>query len=445
MKIDATSAQPKFRRAKGVAKRFIRVRALVFLLVALVACSRSDVTPPKSAPERFDYSLSVDISAQASRAEVEARYGGQVVVWRPEAGFAVLGLHSTGELRTLGAKENKDAFEVPEYAAQGFDGGGRTSWSGGRTSWSGGRTSWSGGGTSANGGEPTTFSENVAYWDQVDLPEAQALAPHLGAGVKVAVIDTGIDLVHPAFSGKLAPPHEWRDFVDDDSYPQEVEGWNYGHGTGVADLILQVAPNVTLLPIRALGPDGLGDTTDVLVAVDYAVQSGADIINLSLGTDTEEEVLRNLIKYAREREVIIVASAGNGGGETITFPAKYGKDGKEVLSVGSVNAYDELSSFSAHGEELSLAAPGEFLYTASPEQSVAFWSGTSFSTPVVSGAAALALGEYHLKEDPEVIGEKLASASYDLEDIGRNGFYEDGQLGKGRLDIEGFLEDVLDL
>ena len=439
-KIGVAPLEPERGSAKRLHKSvYIRsLLAAVFILI-FAACSDSSLFPSQQtaegAPGRFDYALSVGISTDSSRAEIERRYGGHVVVWRPEAGFAVLGLQDTGTLHTLSAGENKDAFKVPEFAASATYGNGRSSWAGGRSSWAGGRSSWA-------GGEPTTFVENLGYWDQVDLPEAQALAPRLGAGVKVAVIDTGIDLVHPAFAGKLAPADEWKDFVDGDAYPQEEAGAIYGHGTGVADLILQVAPNVTLLPIRALGPDGLGDTVDVIAAIDYAVQRGADIINLSLGTDTEEKVLKDLIKYAHKQEVLIVASVGNSGEENIMFPARYGKDGKEVLSVGSVNFDDELSSFSSYGKELTLTAPGESLYTASPEQSVAFWSGTSFSTPLVSGAAALALGEGHPKVKPKDIGKKLADASDDVSRVRRNNSYKGDQLGKGRLDIEDFLEDV---
>ncbi len=417
----------------------IGIAFLVALLLTLTACGSPSVSPPQREPERFDYSLSVDISPQTSRAELEAKYGAKIVVWRPEAGFAVLGLHDTGGLRTQGAKKNGDAFEVPEVTKKVTHGNGHTSWSGGRNAWSGGRNAWSGG-RDAHGSELTTFTKNLAYWDQVNLPEAQALAPSLGKGVVVAVIDTGIDLAHPAFADKLTPAHEWKDFVDGDAHPQEVKGTNYGHGTGVADLILQVAPNVTLLPIRALGPDGAGDTLDVIAAIDYAVQQGADIVNLSLGTDTQEKVLKKLVKYATKQEVLIVASVGNSGAKNIMFPARYGD---EVLSVGSVNGQDEFSTFSAYGKALDLTAPGETLLTASPERGVMFWSGTSFSTPIVSGAAALALGENHPKVKAKTLGKKLANTSDDIRNVGGNGLYKKNHLGEGRLDIEDFLKKVL--
>ena len=413
------------------------------LLVAALAACGGLTTPevPQAAPERFDYSLSVDIAPGANRADIEAQYDGKAVVWRPEAGFAVLGLHDAGGLSTLGAKENKKAFKLPENVTGAVDGSGRSAWSGGRSAWSGGRSAWSGGRSAWSGGAPTTFAENLGYWDQIDLPEGQALAPHLGAGVKVAVIDTGIDLRHPAFVGRLAPPSEWKDFVDGDAYPQEVQGTNYGHGTGVADVIVQVAPNVTILPLRVLGPDGSGDTTDVVAAIDYAVQKGAQVINLSLGTDTDEKTLKELVKYAVKQEVLVVASAGNNGQENVMFPARYNS---EVLSIGSVNRDDELSPFSAYGKELSLTAPGEFIYTAAPDNSVGYWSGTSFAAPIVTGAAALALGEKvtYTKMNPKDLNKILTGATDDVRGRGRNSRFKADQLGKGRLDIDNFLQNA---
>ena len=411
------------------------------LVSALAACgslTHTETNASPSAPERFDYSLSVDLSGTATRAEVEAQYGGKVVVWRPEAGFAVLGLQDNGGLSTQGSKKNQGAFKAPEVSANAVDGNGRSSWSGGRSSWSGGRSSWSGGRSSWAGGEPTTFVENVDYWDQIDLPEGQAVATRLGAGVKVAVVDTGIDLSHPAFRGKLAPSYEWKDFVDSDRYPQEVKGANYGHGTGVADIIIQVAPNAKILPIRVLGPDGSGDTTDVVAAIDHAIRMGADIINLSLGTEGEEKALKELVKYARKQEVLLVASAGNNAQENVLYPARHNS---EVVSVGSVNAYDEISTFSAYGKELSVMAPGEHIYTAAPDENIAYWSGTSFAAPIVSGTAALALGEVSKREVKKVI-KKIGDETSDVSGRGRNNRYKKDQIG-GRLDVDNFLSQVL--
>lgn len=405
--------------------------ALSFLLATLVACgdltSDTRADSPHQIAERFDYSLSVDISAETEREEVEARYSGEVVVWRPEVGFAVLGLQDGGGLHIQSAENN--AVNAPEAA--GAFGGGRSVWSGGRSVWS--------------GGEPA-FSENFKFWEQVGLVEAQWMASNLGRGVKVAVIDTGIDLGHPGFRGKLAPAHEWRDFVDGDAYPQEVEGSLYGHGTGVAGVVAQVAPHATILPLRALRPDGTGDVTSVTAAVDWAISQGADIINLSLGTVDYDPSIQNVVKYAASQKVYVVASAGNSGDQRVTYPAANGNDGSGdtknfVLGVGSVNAWDQKSHFSTYGDRLELLAPGEGLLTLAPDHQVAFWSGTSFAVPVVSGALALGYGE-HLDsyDEYEKLADHLNSSAKDVSDQN-----PDLTLGFGRLDLRSFLGDELDL
>ena len=168
---------------------------LVLALVGLLAaCSTvTNVTMPE-APDQFAYTLTVEVAADAVKEAVEADYGGTAVVFRPEAGFAILGMtegvvdasqeltaarHRTKTTTSSATsmESNTSTFFVPEVAASGF-----TSWSGGFTSWSGGFTSWSGGFTSWSGGspEPTTFAENLSLWDQINLPEAQQLSPSLG-------------------------------------------------------------------------------------------------------------------------------------------------------------------------------------------------------------------------------------------------------------------------
>ena len=166
------------------------------------------------------------------------------------------------------------------------------------------------------------FIENAPLWEQIRLFQAQTLAYNGGRGVKVAVIDTGLELTHPAFVGRLAPANEWKDFVDGDAVPAEVAGGPaYGHGTGVAGVTVQVAPNVMLLPLRVLGPDGSGDVDDVVMAVDWAVQQGADIINLSLGAAASVDVLNAVAAYAAEQGIYLVSSAGNTGDQRVTYPA----------------------------------------------------------------------------------------------------------------------------
>ena len=422
---------------------------LLVLVGLLAACSTiTNVTMPE-APDQFAYTLTVEVAADAVKEAVEADYGGTAVVFRPEAGFAILDMtegvvdasqeltaarHRTKTTTSSATsmESNTSTFFVPEVAASGF-----TSWSGGFTSWSGGFTSWSGGSP-----EPTTFAENLSLWDQINLPEAQQLSPSLGAGEKVAVIDTGIDLNHPAFEGKLAPAGEWFDFVDNDAIPMDGPGGaGYGHGTGVAGVILQVAPNVTILPLRVLDANGVGDSTSVVAAVDWAIAHGARVINLSLGSNVEVRAFKDMLIYASQKDIMVIASAGNTGDQNITYPAAYsyganGRAGQLAVGVGSVDQNDVKSSFSNYGTNLELVAPGEFVTTLVPGSQVGYWSGTSFSVPMVAGVVALALADSPMAKPIGVLNDLLDSSTniYEL----NSPTFED-MLGVGRLDVEAFI------
>jgi thermitase len=396
----------------------MKLLSIIFLLLTLLITACNSVAPQLSQSSEFSQVLSLEIDSQASQSNLEAHYNGKVIAWHPESNLAVLGLYE-GELSALG-DDNKDALLAPEVQSAG----GRA-WGGGNRAWGGGKRAWGGGGATA----PTTFSENVPLWQKVRLVEAQNVARNLGRGVKVAVIDSGIDLNHPAFVGRLAPASEWKDFVDNDNNPQEVGSGNgFGHGTGVADVILQVAPNATILPIRVLEADGTGDLDDVVAAVDWAIKKGANVVNLSLGSNIDLKALQDMLKLLNKSDMIAVASAGNSGKQTLEYPARHGA---EVVGVGSVNKNDIKSSFSAYSKDLDLMAPGEFVYTAYPNNQIAYWNGTSFAAPMVTGTIALIMGENVKVKVKDVVTKDAV----DISKLSGNSAYAK-EMGKGRLNIE---------
>ncbi len=328
--------------------------------------------------------------------------------------------------------------------------GSRTAWaSGSRTAWaSGSRTAWASGSRTAwASGEYLPVVQNTDSFKQINLEAAQTLAPNLGTGVKIAVIDTGLDLSHPAFEGALAPASEWRDFYGNDAVPQD-EGTlgvgGYGHGTAVASIVLQVAPGATILPLRVLGPDGSGDTLMIAQAIKYAVSKGAKIINLSLGSKNKSEIVQREITNATNAGVLVVASAGNDNLNSITFPASIatnkGALGDNSISVGSVDLQDRKSSFSNYSNELELVAPGESIFTAGPDNLLVAWSGTSMSAPIVTGGLALAEGQ--LTATPPDLTRKMTDNGTNIYAL--NSAYT-GLLGKGRLDLKTFLNASLGL
>ena len=355
-------------------KRLVCLLLSALSLAAVTACG-SVPAPASDAPtpsNEVAYVATVDISANDTQADIEALYEGKAIAFKPEAGFAVLGFsREQGELTTLSTTKNNNTFSAPITAAgrgawsggRGAWSGGRGAWSGGRGAWSGGRGAWSGGRGAWSGGMDSSGDLNPT-WAQINLEEGHAVSRKFGEGITVAVLDTGIDLNHPLFEDSLAPSSQWRDFIDNDQYPQEghSNGAGYGHGTAAASIVLQVAPKAKILPIRVLDKHGRGDTDDIIAAIDHAVAMGADVINMSLGTNEWVEGLYRMSAYANAQGVYIVASAGNEGKNRLLAPASYtwlpltlGK----TIGIGSVDSHDTLSAFSNYGKALAATAPGE--------------------------------------------------------------------------------------
>jgi thermitase len=434
-------------------KRLVPTAALTLLFLA--GCNSTPSTA-KLEPSSyvgggdFDQVQSVTISETDTPSSVIANTGGVIVAWHPEDGYAMVGLKSAVSLN--GAKAPK-AYKTPESGPSwsegwGVWGSGWNVWGSGTSSWGSGWTVWGSGSSSWGSGTLGNIpAENAKIWQKIKLLEASKLAPRAGDGIKIAVIDSGIDLSHPAFQGALVGQSDMWDWVDADSVPQDEKGGGkdhgYGHGTAVAGIILQIAPKAKLMPLRVLDPKGEGDTANVIAAIDFAVVHGADVINLSLGTDYDKS-LDNIIKSATKAGVFVVASSGNTGDGNITYPASdalvKGSWGEMSLGVGSSDLNDKKSSFSTYGDSLEMTAIGEKISSPAPGGLMGVWNGTSMAAPMVSGGFALALAERPFKNMRNV--GKAMSASGDATDV-LNPEYVN-QLGYGRLNLERFLITVFD-
>lgn len=206
--------------------------------------------------------------------------------------------------------------------------------------------------------------------------------------VKIAVVDTGVQLDHPELQPKLVPGY---DFVNNS--PQPMDG--NGHGTHVAGIaaaatnngfgIAGVCPLASIMPIRSLDDTGSGELMNVVRGIVYAAQQGAQVINLSLGSPAASSSLQSAIQYAWDRGAVIVAAAGNAGSSLPSYPANY----PNVIAVGSTNEREEKSAFSNYGRWVDVAAPGENILSTYPGSYYAYLSGTSMAAPHVAGIAAL--------------------------------------------------------
>ncbi len=220
----------------------------------------------------------------------------------------------------------------------------------------------------------------------------------------VAVIDTGIDLNHPAFTGKLVAGY---DFVDDDNDPSEVGTFYtnpvYGHGTHVAGIVAQTAPGAKIMPIRILNTEGVGELWRVTQAIIWAAENGADVVNISFGYPTNPDLLKDLIDacddgvtidgktFAGLQDIVVVSGAGNGGNDVPIYPAGNRLDAQ--VGVAASNRLDKLwvnSTISNRTDrDVRAIAPGENIVSSIPNGRYAVWSGTSMAAPIVSGVAAL--------------------------------------------------------
>lgn len=222
--------------------------------------------------------------------------------------------------------------------------------------------------------------------------EMDALKP-----MTVAVIDTGVCMSHEDLDGRVLD--NGYDFVDNDDDPEDV----FGHGCSVAGIIAAnidngigiagFAPNVSILPIRVLGPNGSGSMADVAAGIVYAADNGADIINLSLGSFVGSQTEKDAVDYAVGKGVTVIASAGNSGGSLPGYPARY----DNVVAVGAIDPDGSRSSFSNKGGDIW--APGRDVHTIYLNNGYKALNGTSFSAPYVSAMAAVLEGmgqELHL-------------------------------------------------
>lgn len=218
-----------------------------------------------------------------------------------------------------------------------------------------------------------------------------------GTGSIVAVIDTGADLTHPDLVDRFLRDSSGHvigmDFVDGDDDPSEVrlpgsedvDNAAYGHGTFIAGLIAKIAPDARIMPIRALGSDGVGKEFDIVRAVDFALAHGAQVVNMSFGAAEKLDGLDEALGRARDHAVLI-ASAGNDGTDR---ERQYPAEESYVNSVAAVTENGIKTSFSNYGSLVDFAAPGDHIVSTYPGGGYATWSGTSFSAPMVAATAAL--------------------------------------------------------
>lgn len=273
-------------------------------------------------------------------------------------------------------------------------------------------------------GKPTPSQPSqILPWgiDRVEADLAWTITG--GNGVKVAIVDTGIDLTHPDLASNI------KGGVNTISSRKSANDDN-GHGTHVAGIaaalnnsigVVGVGPAVGLYAVKVLDRNGSGFLSDVIEGLDWSVSSGMQVVNMSLGTDSDIQSFHDAVIKVNQAGIVQVAAAGNDGA-AVDFPGAY----PEVIGVAAVqkntNGTLSAASFTSRGTEVDLSAPGVSVFSTYKGSSYASLSGTSMATPHVTGVAALVLatlpGAYDLngngRWDPQEVQNKLMATSENI-------------------------------
>lgn len=295
-------------------------------------------------------------------------------------------------------------------------------------------------------GDAAVVIPNDTYYDQqwaldaIQLEEAWETT--IGSSeIVVAVLDSGAEMDHPDLVGNLVAGY---DFIDDDNEPWD----DLGHGTHVASVIGGLTNNaegtaginwhVKVMPIKVLNERGIGSVQHIIEGIEWAIDHGADIINLSLGSPDTSIALRLAVRRAVDIEgIVVVAASGNEyeDGNPTSYPAAY----REVIAVGATDEDGNHAPFSSSGNHLDVAAPGIEILAATWTGSgaeYAYYTGTSMSAPIVSGVIGLMLAV-----DGDLSPERVSSIlTSNAQDVGVSGW--DEFTGYGIVDAGASMLEV---
>ncbi|MFF2286127.1 S8 family serine peptidase [Peribacillus butanolivorans] len=277
----------------------------------------------------------------------------------------------------------------------------------------------------------------IDQWHHKTLGTQAAWTKSMGSKeMVVAIIDDGIDRNHEDLKGKIDHPYDAvrnrKNIVPAGEHGTHIAGIIAGSanndlgGTGVA-------PNIKIMPINVFKGE-YADTADIIEAIHYAVQQGADIINMSLGDTRYSEALNKAVQEAYSKGLMIVAAAGNEGdmGKSVqrVYPAAF----SHVISVAATDSKDKRTSYSNYHSTVDIAAPGDYILSTLPNNRYGWMSGTSMATPMVAGVAALIWSN-----EPKLTKYEVEYRLYDSAiDLGTKG--KDIYYGNGRVNAKKALE-----
>jgi len=270
---------------------------------------------------------------------------------------------------------------------------------------------------------PTAFVETLPWGvDQIDADLVWAQMANKGEGVKVALLDTGINLKHPDLVDNIYGGYNAID-------PRKAPVDTYGHGTHVAGIIagmdneigvIGVAPRANLYAVKVLDVNS-GYISDVIDGLQWCIDNQMQVINMSVGLLEDVESFHEAITRAYEQGIVLIAASGNSGENSVIYPAKY----PEVIAVGASDFNNQIPYWSSQGPEVDIVAPGLDIYSTFLGVTYRELIGTSMACPHVAGTAALILssgisdsnGNGRVNDE---VRERLLSTATDLGETGWN-------------------------
>jgi subtilisin family serine protease len=245
------------------------------------------------------------------------------------------------------------------------------------------------------------------------------------SNVVVAVIDSGLDVNHPAFKGRVVKPYNTMtgttDVTDTTSHGTHCAGIIAGAADAAKD-VGGVAPQVKIMPIKA--GNGTFTLNDIVKGIRYAADNGAKVISMSLGGNGSMPEVQKAVQYALSKGCVVVAATGNDGKNQVSFPGRY----DDILAIGS-SKNGKRSSFSNGGDRIDLSAPGEAINSTVPGGGYGKKSGTSMATPYAAGAVALVMAQ-HPDWTPDEVKRHMKKA---VNDLGAPG--KDKDFGYGEINL----------
>jgi len=272
---------------------------------------------------------------------------------------------------------------------------------------------------------------------RIKAPDAWALST--GRGIDVAILDTGIQLDHPDLQANIKGGIN---IIN----PRKTPNDDNGHGTHVAGIVgaidngigvVGVAPQANLYAVKVLNAAGSGWLSDIIEGLEWCINTGMDVVNMSFGASSDSDIFHETIINAYNSGIVLVAAAGNEGGPVL-YPAAY----EEVIAVAASDNNDQIPSWSNSGPEMDLTAPGVNIYSTYKGSTYKTLSGTSMASPHVAGTVALVLTRPLTLKLPDGTNKNYdlngnsrwdpAEVKLRLEDTAESlSGYNDNQQGKG--------------